>query len=54
MESKTTFDPNQLQYLRLLSKQYPTIQAASTEIIHLKSILNLPKETEHFMSDIHG
>ena len=54
MESKTTFDPHQLQYLRLLSRQYPTVQAASTEIIHLKSILNLPKETEYFMSDIHG
>ena len=54
MESKTTFDPNQLRYLRLLSKQYPTVQAASTEIIRLKSILNLPKETEYFMSDIHG
>ena len=54
MDHKTIFDPQQLRYLRLLSQQYPTVQAASTEIIHLRSILNLPKETEHFMSDIHG
>ncbi len=43
-----------LTYLRLLSKQYPTIQAASTEIINLNAILNLPKGTEHFLTDIHG
>jgi len=51
---KRTFTPEQLRYLQLLSKQYPTVQAASTEIIRLQSILNLPKGTEHFMSDIHG
>ena len=33
---------------------YPTIGKASTEIINLQSILNLPKGTEHFMSDLHG
>ncbi len=54
MEGKVTFVPEELRYLRLLSKQYPNIQTASTEIIRLRSILNLPKETEHFMSDIHG
>jgi fructose-1,6-bisphosphatase-3 len=43
-----------LQYLKLLARQYPTIQAASTEIINLSAILNLPKGTEHFLSDIHG
>jgi len=43
-----------LQYLNLLARQYPTIQAASTEIINLNAILNLPKGTEHFLSDIHG
>lgn len=43
-----------LSYLKILSKQYPTIAAASTEIINLQSILNLPKSTEHFMTDIHG
>lgn len=40
--------------LKILSKQYPTIATASTEIINLQSILNLPKSTEHFMTDIHG
>ena len=54
METKHHFTEKELRYLHLLSKQYPTIQDASTEIIHLRSILNLPKETEHFMSDIHG
>ena len=54
MEPKKEFDSRQLQYLQLLSKQYPTVQAASTEIIRLKNILNLPKGTEYFMSDIHG
>ncbi|MGL4877574.1 fructose-bisphosphatase class III, partial [Paraclostridium dentum] len=43
-----------IRYLNLLSKQYPTISQASTEIINLESILNLPKGTEHFLSDIHG
>ena len=51
---KHAFTPEQLRYLRLLSKQYPTVQAAGTEIIRLKTILKLPKGTEHFMSDIHG
>ena len=43
-----------LRYLDLLAKQYPTIDSASTEIINLAAILNLPKGTEHFLSDIHG
>lgn len=43
-----------LRYLKLLSKQYPSIQAASTEIINLNAIMQLPKGTEHFLSDIHG
>lgn len=43
-----------LSYLKLLSKQYPNIATASTEIINLQAILNLPKGTEHFVSDIHG
>ncbi len=54
MDSKHVFTSEQLHYLRLLSKQYPTVQAAGTEIIRLQAILNLPKGTEHFMSDIHG
>jgi fructose-1,6-bisphosphatase-3 len=43
-----------LRFLTLLSREYPTIRHASTEIINLQAILNLPKGTEHFMSDIHG
>ena len=54
MDNKQVFTPEQLHYLRLLSRQYPTVQAAGTEIIRLKALLNLPKATEHFMSDIHG
>lgn len=47
-------DDMQFRYLKVLAKNYPTIAAASTEIINLQSILNLPKGTEHFLSDIHG
>ena len=43
-----------MKYLSLLSQQFPTQQAAFTEIINLQAILNLPKGTEHFMSDLHG
>ncbi|MBU3180459.1 fructose-1,6-bisphosphatase [Clostridium psychrophilum] len=43
-----------LRYLKLLSSKYPTISDACTEIINLQAILNLPKGTEHFLSDIHG
>lgn len=43
-----------VRYLERLSELYPTIDSASTEIINLQSILNLPKGTEHFLSDIHG
>ena len=42
------------KYLESLATQYPNIARASTEIINLQAILNLPKETEHFVSDIHG
>lgn len=47
-------EQNDLRYLELLARQYPSIQAASTEIINLSAILHLPKGTEHFLSDIHG
>lgn len=43
-----------IKYLKLLSKSFPTIASASTEIINLKAILHLPKGTEHFLADIHG
>ena len=44
----------ELKYLRSMSVNYPTIAAASTEIINLHAILQLPKGTEHFISDVHG
>lgn len=47
-------NPQDFKYLRLLSRQFPTEQSAFTEIINLSAILNLPKGTEHFMSDVHG
>ena len=43
-----------INYLRLLAKSFPNVAAASTEIINLSAILNLPKGTEHFLADIHG
>lgn len=43
-----------IRFLELLGRQFPTIEAASTEIINLEAILNLPKGTEHFLSDVHG
>lgn len=43
-----------IKYLRLLSREYPSISAVCTEIINLQAILDLPKGTEHFMSDLHG
>ena len=43
-----------LRYLQLLSHSFPTIADASTEIINLEAILNLPKGTEHFLTDLHG
>ena len=43
-----------MRYLQLLSRSFPTIAAASTEIINLEAIVNLPKGTEHFLADLHG
>ncbi|MBR4388838.1 MAG: fructose-1,6-bisphosphatase [Prevotella sp.] len=43
-----------LRYLELLSHTFPTVAEASTEIINLQAILNLPKGTEHFLADLHG
>lgn len=42
------------KYLKLLSEKYPAKEAVIREIINLSAILNLPKGTEHFISDIHG
>jgi fructose-1,6-bisphosphatase-3 len=46
--------PYQNKYLEILSKEYPTIQAVASELINLNAILNLPKGTEIFITDIHG
>ena len=54
MKKTEAYSPSDLRYLQLLARQYPTVQAASTEIINLQAIMNLPKGTEHFISDIHG
>ena len=43
-----------MRYLSLLSQSFPSVATASTEIINLEAILNLPKGTEHFMADLHG
>lgn len=45
---------NDMRYLRLLAQTFPNVAAASTEIINLQAILNLPKGTEHFLADLHG
>ncbi len=45
---------NEKNYLEYLAELYPTIEKAATEIINLQSVINLPKGTEHFLSDIHG
>ena len=54
MKLKKRLSEEELRYLKLLARQYPTVQAASSEIINLQAILNLPKGTEHFISDVHG
>ena len=54
MKPTVTFSPQRLEYLKLLARQYPNVQSACTEIINLKAIQNLPKGTEHFLSDVHG
>ena len=48
------YDVDELKYLGILSEKFPTIQSVCTEIINLEAILNLPKGTEHFLSDLHG
>ncbi len=48
------FDHSELRYLSLLAKRFPTIMRASSEIINLEAIINLPKGTEYFLTDLHG
>ena len=54
MESQKNYTAEELRYLKMLARQYPTVQAASTEIVSLQAIMSLPKGTEHFISDVHG
>lgn len=50
----SSLSADRVKYLRLLSQNYPTRESLYREIIHLNAILNLPKGTEHFISDLHG
>lgn len=50
----SNYEKNELKYLEILSERFPTVQSVCTEIINLEAILNLPKGTEHFLSDLHG
>ncbi len=58
MEKRPPITPqsvfDDLRYLQLLATRFPTISEACTEIINLEAILNLPKGTEHFLTDLHG
>lgn len=54
LNSVNQLTDEKIKYLRLLAKEYPSIPSVCREIINLNAILNLPKGTEHFMSDIHG
>ncbi len=54
MSTQQALTDEQLRYLRLLAEKYPTVAAASSEIIRIEALLRLPKGTEHFMSDLHG
>ena len=49
-----TMEKEKIKYLELLAREYPTKQLTCREMINLNAILNLPKGTEHFMSDVHG
>ncbi|MCD8190974.1 MAG: fructose-1,6-bisphosphatase [Clostridiales bacterium] len=54
MTTQQNLTGEQLRYLTLLAEKYPTVAAASSEIIRIEAQLRLPKGTEHFMSDLHG
>ena len=48
------YSDSEIKYLELLAEKFPSVQDVCTEIINLQAILNLPKGTEHFLSDLHG
>ena len=54
MNQHRSYTQEELRYLTMLARQYPTLRAAATEIINLRAIMNLPKGCEHFISDVHG
>ncbi|MBQ1642620.1 MAG: fructose-1,6-bisphosphatase [Oscillospiraceae bacterium] len=54
MKTSKVYTEQELRYLKMLSRQYPTVKAAGTEVINLQAIMNLPKGTEFFISDVHG
>ena len=54
MKQNNTPTEDDMRYMKLLAQNFPTIAAASTEIINLQAILHLPKGTEHFLADLHG
>ena len=54
MDVKKSYTKEQQKILRLLAKEYPSIPLASATLVNLNAICNLPKGTEHFMSDLHG
>ena len=54
MQDLACRSPAERKYLELLAEKFPTTQSVFTEVINLEAILNLPKGTEHFVSDVHG
>ncbi len=53
-ESNTLTNSERMRYMKLLAEKYPSVAAASSEIIRIEALMRLPKGTEHFMSDLHG
>ncbi len=51
---KENYSAEELRFLDLMAQKFPTIADAATEIVNLEAILNLPKGTEHFLTDLHG
>ena len=54
MQTEEKIKSEDIRLLEILSQTFPNADSASTEIINLEAILNLPKGTEHFVADIHG
>lgn len=54
LNQEIDYKSGDFKYIKLLSRSFPNMATASTEIINLEAILNLPKGTEHFLADLHG